>query len=192
MSNITRRGEPREHGLTRGWDPLRAMTDPFRMIREMMAGDVLGGLARTPDIIAPDIDVKETQDAYEIRADLPGVQERDIEVDITGNRLTVTGKREEEQRKEGERYFAYERMYGTFSRTLALPEGIDAERVRADLNNGVLEITIPKRAEAQGRKIHVGVGSGEGRTLEAKKGQAPAGQAPEGREPKGGGEKKAA
>ncbi|APR87621.1 heat shock protein, Hsp20 family protein [Minicystis rosea] len=170
MGNMTRRGEPREQGLVRGGETMRAMTDPFRMIRELMGADVLGGLARTPDIIAPDIEVKETKDAFLVRADLPGVQERDIEVDITGNRLTVTGKREEEQRQEGERYFAYERSYGTFSRTLTLPEGVDAERVRADLANGVLEITIPKRAEAQGRKIHVGVGTSETRAAEPKKG----------------------
>lgn len=159
MANLNiRRGEQREQGgLARTWDPTR-MTDPLRMLREMMTGDVFGGLvAPTSEaMFAPDIEVKETKDAFLVCADLPGVKEGDVEVNITGNRLTLSGKREEERREESDRFFAYERSYGSFSRSLALPEGADMERVRADLKNGVLEINIPKRAEVQPRKVPIG------------------------------------
>lgn len=164
MANLNiRRGEPREQGLARPFDPMRAM-DPFRMIREMMAGDVFGGLVpAASEIFAPDIEVKETKDAFVVCADLPGVREDDIEVDVTGNRLTLSGKREEERRDESDRYFAYERSYGSFSRSLTLPEGADMENVRADLKNGVLEISIPKKAEVQPRRVQIGKGAGQPR-----------------------------
>jgi len=159
MANLSiRRGEPRETGLARAWDPLRGM-DPLRMIREMMTGDVFGGLAPTiPEGFAPDLEVKETKDAFKVCVDLPGVKEEDIEVSVSGNRITLSGKREEERREEGDRYFAYERSYGSFSRSLALPEGADVENVRADLHHGVLDVTIPKRAEVQSRRVQIGAG----------------------------------
>ncbi|MFT3765507.1 MAG: Hsp20/alpha crystallin family protein [Minicystis sp.] len=206
MANMTRKGEQqREQSLARGWDPLRAVVDPFRMIREMMSGDVFGGPAAGPDVFAPDIEVKETKDAFVVRADLPGVQERDIDIDITGNRLTLTGKREEEHRDEGDRFFAYERTYGTFTRSLTLPEGVDMDQVKAELKNGVLEIDIPKRAEAHARKVPLGGSSGEARgsqiaagpggksgaDLRAEGGKTGADLRAEGGEKKGG-EKKAA
>jgi HSP20 family protein len=78
-----------------------------------------------------------------------------------GNRLTVSGKREEEERNEDERYFSYERSFGTFSRSFVLPEGADPERIKADLRAGVLTITIPKKAEMQARRVEIGGGKEE-------------------------------
>jgi len=158
-----RKGEPREQGMTRGRepfqrtiDPLRAW-DPFQMIRDLMGSDVFGGMvAPASGMFAPDIEVKETKDAYVLTADLPGVKEQELEVNITGNRLAVSGKREEEMRDEGDRYFAYERTYGTFSRSFALPEGADMEHVKAELKDGVLRIMVPKKAEVQPRRVQIG------------------------------------
>lgn len=159
MANLgIRRGKEQEQGLARGWEQQRTM-DPFRMIRDIMAGDVFGGLVPTgAEIFAPDIEVKETKDAFVVCADLPGVKDEDVEVNITGNRLTLSGKREEERRDESDRYFAYERSFGSFSRSLTLPEGADLENVRAELKNGVLDITIPKKAEVQPRRVQIGKG----------------------------------
>jgi HSP20 family protein len=137
-------------------EPLRAL-DPLRMFRELWGADPFAGLVSpSGTTFAPDMEVKETKDAYLIQADLPGVQMKDLEVSITGNRLSVTGRREEEQRREDDRYFVYERAYGTFSRSLVLPEGADVDKLRADLKDGVLQIIIPKRAEVQARRIEVG------------------------------------
>jgi HSP20 family protein len=84
------------------------------------------------------------------------VREQDLEIHITGNRLTVTGRREEEEVREGERYFAAERSYGTFTRSFLLPDTADLDGVRAELRDGVLKITVPKRAGMQGRRVPIG------------------------------------
>jgi HSP20 family protein len=160
MANLSiRRGEPRQE--TAVWDPFRMMDpmrgfDPVRMIRDMMGADPFAGLvAPGGGAFAPDIEIKETKDAYILKADLPGVQADDLEVSVMGNRLTVGGKREEEQRREDDRYFAYERSYGAFSRSFVLPEGADLDKLKAELKDGVLQIAVPKKAEVQARKIEI-------------------------------------
>jgi HSP20 family protein len=176
MANMNiRRNQPREQ-LATSSDPLRGLgsmftLDPYRMIRDIMGADPFAGLV-TPTgemMFAPDIELKETKDAYVLEADLPGVRESDIEVSVVGNRLTISGKREEEKREEDDRYFAYERSYGSFSRSMTLPEGADLDRVKADLKNGVLSVEVPKKAEVQARRVAIGGGrTVEGKVLESK------------------------
>jgi HSP20 family protein len=162
MANLSvRRGEAVRRELPTAWDPRRMMEsmqgmDPFRIIRDFMGMDPFAGLvAPTGGMFAPDIEIKETKEGYKLTADLPGVTMDNLEISVTGNRLTVSGRREEEQREEDERYFAYERSYGSFSRAFVLPEGTDVDNVKADLDNGVLSISIPKKAEMQPRRIEV-------------------------------------
>ena len=88
-------------------------------------------------------------------ADLPGVKEKDLDLSLTGNRLTVSGKREEEKKEEDERWFTYERSYGAFSRSFTLPDGVDTEHVGAELKEGVLRVSIPKKPELKPRKIEL-------------------------------------
>jgi HSP20 family protein len=107
---------------------------------------------------APAFDVKETKDAYVIKADLPGVKDEDLAISMTGNQLTVAGKRDE-QWEEGARYHALERGRGSFARTFVLPDGVDGDHVTAVLKDGVLSLHIPKRPEAQPRKIPIGKGA---------------------------------
>ena len=83
------------------------------------------------------------------------MKEEDVHVSLTGNRLTVSGHREQEHREEGDRYYASELSYGSFSRAFTLPDGCDPEHVRAEMKNGVLRIVVPKRPEVQPRKISV-------------------------------------
>jgi HSP20 family protein len=163
MANLSiRRGEAGRRETPTIWDPRRMMErmqvmDPFRLLHEMMSMDPFAGLvAPTGTMFAPDIEIRETKEAYKLTADLPGVSMEDLEINMTGNRLTVSGKREEEQREEDERFFAYERSYGTFSRSFVLPEGADVDNVKAELEGGVLRITVPKKAEMQPRRIEVG------------------------------------
>jgi HSP20 family protein len=176
MANLSiRRGEQREQTTPALWDPARAMDpfrmlDPFRMIRDIMGPDVFGGLVQpTGGMFAPDIEVKETKDGYMVTADLPGVAEGDLEVSVMGNRLVVSGRRDEEERKEDDRFFAYERTYGTFSRSFVLPEGADMSGVKAELKDGVLCIKIPKRAEVQPKRIQIGQAQKEGAAKETGK-----------------------
>jgi HSP20 family protein len=136
------------------WDPWRTMQsllswDPFREMAPFPAFE------ERPIAFSPAFDVKETKDAYLFKADLPGMQDKDLEVTMTGNRLTVSGKRDEEKEEKTERYYTYERNYGSFSRSFTLPEGADTEHLVASLDAGVLTITVPKRPEVQPKKIAV-------------------------------------
>lgn len=172
MANIIRKGErERERGgLARSWnDPfdwMRSMLgwDPFR---EMQSYEGFGASAWNPDV-----EVKETKDAYVFKADLPGIQDKDLEISVTGNQISISGKREEERKEEEEegRYYVAERSYGSFTRSFTLPQGADAESVTADLKDGVLTLNVPKRPEVQARKISVGGGGGEKKQLEKESG----------------------
>lgn len=141
--------------------------DPFQRMQELMGWDpleefgrLLGGREGGLQFL-PAFEVKETKDAFVFKADLPGVEEKDVEVTLTGDRLTVSGRREAEARTENERYFAYERSFGTFQRAFTLPEGVNADDVRADLKNGVLTLVLPKKPEMQPRRIQVSGSPGE-------------------------------
>jgi HSP20 family protein len=164
MANLIRRNEGTRDVAT----PSSAAAghwDPFRMMREMLRWDPFRELdtgAAWEGGFAPTFDVKETKDAYMFRADLPGVKEQDLEVSLTGNRLTISGHREQEQEDQNDRYFASERTYGSFSRSFTLPAGVDQEHVQADMKNGVLTLTVPKRPEVQPRRIPLGDQGGGG------------------------------
>ncbi len=146
MANLIRRNQPER------------FVEPYRMMREMLNWDPFAEmLPAMPEVqgFVPKFEVKETKDAYVFRADLPGIEEKDLELTLTGNRLTVAGKREAEAREEEETWYAYERTYGTFSRSFTLPEGADLEHAAGELKNGVLAITIPKKPEHQPKKINL-------------------------------------
>jgi HSP20 family protein len=136
-----------------------ATWDPFRSMRDLMSWDPFHAGAAWPTgalaSFAPDFDVKETPESFVFTADLPGVAEKDLQVQLTGNRLNVSGKRESERTEQNETFYATERSYGGFSRSFMLPEGIDTEKAHAQLKNGVLSVAIPKRPETQPRKINV-------------------------------------
>src|SRR5690606_28206926 len=102
---------------TREWDPFQRMQelmslDPFEVMNQWLTG---AGREGVPTFV-PSFEVKETKDAFIFKADLPGVEEKDLELTLTGDRITVSGKRESEKREESERFYAYERSYGSFSR----------------------------------------------------------------------------
>ena len=99
--------------------------------------------------------MKETSHSYVFKADLPGLEEKDLDITLTGNRLTVSGKREAEARTEEETFYAYERTYGSFSRSFTLPDGADVEHAEADLHAGVLTISIAKRAGHLPKKVTI-------------------------------------
>ena len=133
--------------------PARYVTrDPFQVARELMGWDPFFN-ARQVSAFVPAFEVKETNEAFVLKADIPGVNEADLDIGVHNNVLTVSGTRQAEERKEGESYALYERQYGSFSRSFALPDTADGERIEAKLEAGVLTLTIWKRAEAKPRKI---------------------------------------
>ena len=123
-----------------GWDPFSEMT-PFA--------------ADERYAFMPAFEVKETKDDFLFKADMPGVKEQDLDVNITGNRLSVAGKREAEKRAQTDRYYTYERSYGSFTRAFTLPDGIDPAAIHAELRDGVLTLAVPKKPETQPKKITV-------------------------------------
>ncbi len=140
---------------TRGFDPFEQMKelmgfDPFEQV-----GRMVGGGERSLSFV-PAFEVKETKDAYIFKADLPGVKEDDLDITLTGDRLTISGKRETEKQEESDRFYAYERSYGSFSRSFTLPEGVDVNQCNADLKDGVLHLRLPKLPEVQPKRIQVG------------------------------------
>ena len=106
----------------------------------------------------PAMDLVETDDSFVLRADLPGLAEGDVSIELEENVLTVAGERkaEHEERKEG--YYRVERSTGAFRRSLTLPEGVDADAITATFDKGVLEVRIPKPEERKPRKVQIQVG----------------------------------
>lgn len=159
MSNITVRKNGNVPAPTQAsggyaeWDPFKMMRDlvrwdPFREMTPFFQGDITAGFL-------PAFEVKETADAYNFKGDLPGVKSEDVEVTMSGNRLTIAGKREEEHREKTDTFYAYERSYGHFSRSFTMPSGADPDHIKAELREGVLNVVVPKRAEAQPKKVTI-------------------------------------
>jgi HSP20 family protein len=153
MAITLRRENPVKNQDVQVWDPFREMQsllrfDPFREMRPLFSH--FAG----PDLsFNPAFEVKETKDAFIFKADVPDVKENDLDVSITGDRLMISGKREEEKKEENETVYAWERSYGAFTRTFVLPQGIDQSHIRAELKDGVLTLVLPKLAEVQPKKI---------------------------------------
>lgn len=149
---------------TRGNAPgtmLRNPWEPVRMMNELMRWDPFkesGWPAFTSMDMAtfsPSFEVKETPGAYLFKADLPGVKSEDVDIHVEGNRLNIRGKREAEKREDNETYHAFERSFGSFSRSFLLPEPVAAEHVHAELKEGVLTLSVPKSPEARPQRIHI-------------------------------------
>jgi len=103
----------------------------------------------------PSLDVTETKDAVVVKAELPGVEQKDIAVSMQDGVLTIKGEKEAEKEEKDKRYHRIERSYGAFFRAIRLPAAVDATRVTADFKNGVLTVTLPKAPEAKGTTIPV-------------------------------------
>lgn len=134
--------------------------DPYRAMREMLRWDPFKEMAplwpaESQSEFSPAFEVKENADAYTFKADVPGVKESDIEVTVTGNRLSISGSRQEEKEEKSETYYSCERKYGSFSRSYTLPQAADVEHIHADLKAGVLTIAVPKLPQIQPKKIAV-------------------------------------
>jgi HSP20 family protein len=99
--------------------------------------------------LAPAVDVAQKDKEYEITAELPGMDEKDIEVKLANNTLTIKGEKREEKEEREKDYYVSERRYGSFVRSFQLPEGIDAGKIEATFAKGVLTVKLPKTAEAQ-------------------------------------------
>ncbi len=130
-----------------------ALSTVFDDFFRMVPADLLG------NEIFPKLDVHEDDKAVHVKAEIPGLEEKDLNVILKENTLTISGNKKEEKTEEDKErnYYYSERSFGSFSRTIVLPEGIKADEVKANYKNGILDIELPKGEAAQPKKINVEV-----------------------------------
>jgi HSP20 family protein len=159
--------------LTR-WEPFRefsTLQDRMnRLFRDSYTGEGRDE-SLTTSSFAPAVDVYEDEHKVTLKIEVPGIDEKEIDVRVENNTLTVHGERKIEKEEKEENYRRVERQYGSFTRTFTLPTTVDSEKVSATYDKGVLKVNLPKRAEAKPKQIKVNVGSEksiESKTTEAK------------------------
>ena len=141
------------------WEPLRELgtlqSEMNRLFNTVFDGPTpanSGAMRRW----MPAMDLLESGDHFVLRADLPGLSEEDVKIELEDSTLTISGERKSEQEAQGEGFYRVERATGSFSRSLTLPKGVDPESVTAAFDRGVLEVHIPKPAERKPRRISIG------------------------------------
>lgn len=148
------------------WEPARELdtlqTDLDRVFDTFFGGRTGNGATRR---WTPAMDLVETDDHLVLKADLPGLDADDVEIEVKDGVLTVTGERKTEHGDSSNGYHRVERAYGRFSRSLSLPAGVDSDQVQAEFDKGVLEVRIPKPAERKPHRVQIGA-SVEGKARE--------------------------
>jgi HSP20 family protein len=133
-----------------------AKMDPFRDLRTVEDEfDRLMGRAFSRDTWMPALDVREADDRYEVTVDLPGLEPKDVNVTFEDGMLTISGKRQFESEDKGDTWHRLERGFGTFARSIRLPQTADTERIEAAFDKGVLTVTVPKTEQAKPKTIKV-------------------------------------
>ena len=151
------------------WEPVRELntiqSDMNRLFNTFFASPT-GGNGGSLRRWIPAMDLVETENDFVLKADLPGLNEDDVKIEVENNILTISGERksEREDRKEG--YYRVERAFGSFRRSLKLPEGVDPESVQASFERGVLEVHVPKPEDRKPRKVEISVGGEERKAIE--------------------------
>src|SRR5688572_29340560 len=139
------------------FDPARELDslqgDMNRLFDRFFEGRTTNGAARR---WIPAMDLVETENDLVLRADLPGMTEEDIEIEVKDNVLTLSGERRSENEEKGEGFHRVERSFGRFQRSLTLPRGVDAGKVNARFDNGVLEVRVPKPEETKPTRVAIG------------------------------------
>jgi len=133
-----------------------AKMDPFRDLRSMEDQfDRLMGRAFSRDTWVPPLDVRESEDRFEVTVDLPGLGPGDVNVTFEDGMLSISGKRQFESEDKGDTWHRIERGFGTFARSLRLPQTADPEKIEASFDKGVLKVSVPKTEQAKPRTIEV-------------------------------------
>jgi HSP20 family protein len=146
------------------WTPFTELPSLQNELSRFMNG-LLEGNGRSTQSWIPTADVWEREDEIVYAFDLPGISEDKISVELDDGALTISAEREREQTVEDGRYYRYERRFGTFTRTIGVPEGVTEDSVSASHKDGVLEVHVRKPEQAKPKKIQVGTGS-EQKTIE--------------------------
>jgi len=143
------------------WDPFHGLNSLQEQVIRLFESNLP---ARTDNSAltawAPAVDIYETENELVLKADLPAVEEKDLDVRIENNMLTIRGERKFEQNVNEDNYLRVERTYGSFSRSFSLPNTVNTEAIKAEYKNGVLSIELPKRAESKPKQVKISVTNG--------------------------------
>ena len=141
------------------WDPMRELNtlgDATRLFDAVFGVQDGGGHSRR---WVPAMDLVEAGESLVLRADLPGLRREDVGIEVKDGVLTISGERKDEHEESVDGYYRVERAFGSFSRSLTLPKGVEAEGIAAEFADGVLEVTTPKPADRKPHRIEIGEGS---------------------------------
>ena len=139
------------------WEPARELREVNRLFNTFFEPSTGAVMRRW----SPAMDLVETEDQFVLRADLPGLAEEDVNIEVEDRVLTISGERKAEHEGTKEGYHRVERAFGTFSRALTLPEGVDADSISASFDRGVLEVKVPKPEQRKPRKVEISVGGSQ-------------------------------
>jgi len=144
------------------WQPFRNLSSLQEQVNRLFESNFPSrGSESTLTAWAPAVDVYETENELVIKADLPDVSDKDLDVRVENNMLTIHGERKFEQKVKEENYLRMERSYGSFTRSFSLPKSVNTEAIKAEYKDGVLNITLPKRAESKPKQVKVAVSNGK-------------------------------
>ena len=150
------------------WDPFRELATIQGRMNRLFQDSYGQDQELGTSAFAPPVDVYEDEHNIVLKVEVPGIDEKDIDIRLENHTLVVRGERKFEKEEKEENFHRVERRYGSFVRTFTLPNTVNPENVRADYDKGVLRITLEKKAEAKPKQIKVNVGSGQGKQIEAK------------------------
>src|SRR5579884_2803125 len=161
--------------LTR-WDPFRELNALQSRMNRLFEEQYGSGREEslTTGAFVPPVDIYEDEHSIQLKLEVPGIDENDLDIKVENNTLTVTGERKFDKEEKEENFHRVERRYGSFTRSFTLPNTLDPESVTANYENGVLKIELAKRAEAKPKQIKVNIGSGKtlGKTVEGTKAES--------------------
>lgn len=144
------------------WDPFRELSRVQEQVNRFLEDSYLRRTGESSlTAWAPEVDIHETPDALVLEADLPGIDEKDLDIRVENNMLTIRGERKFEKKVSEENYLRVERAYGTFTRSFSLPHTVNTENIKANYENGVLTVRLPKREEAKPKQIKVSISAGK-------------------------------
>ena len=154
--------------LTR-WDPFRDLVALQNRMNRMFEEQYGGGREEslTTGAFVPPVDIYEDEHSVQLKLEVPGIDEKDLDIKVENNTLTVSGERKFDKEEKEENFHRVERRYGSFSRSFTLPNTVETENIQADYDHGVLKIRLAKRAEAKPKQIKVNIGGQKG--IEGKK-----------------------
>ena len=155
----------------RRWDPLRDVASLQTELVRLMNGMSAGGNGEQTQALTPPLDVWEKEDSVAYSFDLPGVPLEDITIEAEDGRLTVSASRTQPRELDSERFYRLERRYGTYSRTVGLPQGVAEDGISAAYENGVLTVTVPKPDQPKPKRIEISADS-KPMTIDAKEANA--------------------